>query len=343
MWKYYECVDIFISDSFKIRNKNRILILDLDGTLITRANGKNPSYNDKDPYNWEFLGDVPEMLNKYKKKKYTIFILTNQGWGQNYLDITRQRINSVKDKLIKINGWSPYFIVVNSKNNKYRKPNTQSINIIFSLLNIKLKNIELINDLIPDDLDENSIEKILISGDAIGDNDPYPPYRWSSVDYDFFENVEELFSETFFYKPLDLFPSNSDELFEKINENIIIMVGNQGSGKTTFSEKLTQKGYVHLEKDKISTIPKLIKMAKECLKKGENIIIDKTNPKIEDRKIWIDLAKDYNKSFSIIWSVKNGNSFNLVRDKPIPSIVYNIYSKNFQQPENKEGSIYKLW
>jgi predicted kinase len=48
---------------------------------------------------------------------------------------------------------------------------------------------------------------------------------------------------------------------------------------------------------------KCIKFAKELMKENKNLVIDKTNPTVEERKIYIDLAK------------QNGNSSYL----PLPS------------------------
>ena len=326
-------VHVYKSDNFKSREKYRILILDLDGTLTARKNGKNPSYPDPDPDNWLFLGDVPKVLNDYKRKKYNIFILTNQGWGDKYKNIILDRMNNIKNKLLEINGWTPFFIVVNSKDksNIYRKPNIGSLKIIKELLNIS---------------DNSNISKIIISGDAIGSGDEYPPYQYADTDKKYYENVFKNYNNVTFIRPLDLFPSNKEELIQDINEDVVIMMGNPGSGKSTFAKELSEeKGYVHMEKDIMNlTSAKYKKYAEECLNNNKKIIIDMTNTKVENREIWITLANKHNLTSAIVWSIISGQPFNNLRtENKISSIVYNVYSKNFQEPTENETKIYKLY
>ena len=47
----------------KNKNKNKFAFFDLDGTLITRPNGKSPIYHETDPNNWIFLGPLLQIIN----------------------------------------------------------------------------------------------------------------------------------------------------------------------------------------------------------------------------------------------------------------------------------------
>ena len=247
-------------------------------------------------------------------------------------------MNSIINALTEENGSSPFFLVVRGKGNKFRKPNTDILNIIFSLLNVnkgqKIEEIGL-------DIPESTFRKGMICGDAISKEDPYPPYRWSSVDFDFFTNVSKNYKFEF-ERPEDIFGHNKDEVIEEVNEDLIILVGNQGSGKFTFAKELAEKrGYVHLEKDVLKT--RITKQCKDNLKAGNKVIIDATNPSIKARKEWLDIANSFSASVGIVWSIIPGQPFNELRENKVPPIAYNIYSKNFEEPTENEATIHKLY
>jgi len=339
MWYEYKSTKIYISN-FEIRKKYKLLILDLDATLITRKNGKIPFYQDPDPNNWIFLGDVKEILTKYNNKGYLIVIMTNQS---KFTLAIKEKIISVISELF-FNLIVMIFKEQKSKDLQFRKPSLGSLDILFTLLNIE--KASYIEDLPfpPVSEEKSTIKKIIVSGDAINVNDEYPPYRWSDVDFMLYKNIKSLISKTKFIRPIDLFPSNEKLLLENINEDVVILMGNQGSGKSTFSKKLAEyNNYVFLNQDYLKTQVKILRLAKENLEIGNKIIIDATNSSIEKRKIWIDLAKSFNLSSSIVWIIKDGYQFNKYRVTLVPNIAYNIYTKNFQEPTNDETIVYKLW
>jgi len=69
-------------------------------------------------------------------------------------------------------------------------------------------------------------------------------------------------------------------------------VGSAASGKSTFW-KTYLPTYVRVNRDTLKTREKCLKVAEESLEKGENLVIDNTNPVKQDRKAYIDLAKKY--------------------------------------------------
>lgn len=73
---------------------------------------------------------------------------------------------------------------------------------------------------------------------------------------------------------------------------MVLFVGSPGSGKSTFWQNYMPK-YSRINRDTLKTKEKCYKVAEEEIKKGNSIIIDNTNPKADDRKYFIDLAKKY--------------------------------------------------
>lgn len=79
---------------------------------------------------------------------------------------------------------------------------------------------------------------------------------------------------------------------------MIVFVGSAASGKSTFW-KTHLSDYVRVNRDTLKTREKCLKVAEEAMKKGENLVIDNTNPTKNDRKDFIDLAKTYSTFYFI--------------------------------------------
>ena len=73
---------------------------------------------------------------------------------------------------------------------------------------------------------------------------------------------------------------------------MILFVGSPASGKSTFW-KTHLPTYTRVNRDTLKTREKCLKVAEEAMAKGENVVIDNTNPAAKDRKDFIDLAKKY--------------------------------------------------
>lgn len=134
--------------------------------------------------------------------------------------------------------------------------------------------------------------------------------------------------------------------FER-HKNIIIMVGPQASGKSTLSKNPLYKDHIYLNSDTIKNITKLHNYFADAIHKGNNVIIDNTNPSMETRKYYIDLAKSngyevycYFFDFPKILS----RHLNQMRAqmthcqvKPIPLIAIHTYYKKLVKPSLAEG------
>ena len=315
MWTTYQNIIYYIPQSYNPLSIDKVAIFDLDGTLITRLNGSNPKYPEKNSSNWIFLGDIETEFENLYLNKYQLIILTNQ---LKFNNITFDKIKQIQKTLNKLD----VIFFISLKDDIYRKPNLG----IFEILNI---DITLIKD-------------GFVCGDAIGEDDPYPPYRWSSVDYLFYQNLNILNSNIKFIRPIDLFESNiSDVIDYCYNIDVIIMMGNMGSGKSTFSKSFYSR--VIIESDLFKNKNKMFKVAEENLINNKKIVIDATNFSKEKRKVWIDLAKKYSKSYLIVFSIKDGRPFNQLREKKIPEIAYATYSKNFENVDDEEGNFVWIW
>ena len=105
--------------------------------------------------------------------------------------------------------------------------------------------------------------------------------------------------------------------------------------------------YTRINQDKLKTKQKCIKKCKIALSNNESIVIDNTNPTIEIRKEFINLAKEF--GYTITCYVMNVNKelakhLNHFRHKKsngkkklVPEIAYNVYFKKYDTPNINEG------
>lgn len=85
-------------------------------------------------------------------------------------------------------------------------------------------------------------------------------------------------------------------------EELIILVGPPGSGKSLFCrQSLLPQGYERINQDELGSRPKCLARAREVLerstaKEGQpprRIVVDNTNRDRATRKVWIDLAREF--------------------------------------------------
>ncbi len=75
-------------------------------------------------------------------------------------------------------------------------------------------------------------------------------------------------------------------------KKMIIMMGLQGSGKSTFYLKFLSEDYIRVNLDTLKTRHQERLLIDECIGEGKNFVIDNTNPTRADRARYISLAKE---------------------------------------------------
>lgn len=72
---------------------------------------------------------------------------------------------------------------------------------------------------------------------------------------------------------------------------LAIMIGIQGSGKSTFYHQFLANDFVRINLDTLKTRHQEKLLIEECIKKGKSFAIDNTNPTKDDRQRYIPSAK----------------------------------------------------
>ena len=72
---------------------------------------------------------------------------------------------------------------------------------------------------------------------------------------------------------------------------MILMMGLQGSGKSTFCREILGDTYAYVNLDTLKTRHREKLLIQECMEQGKSFIVDNTNPTKEDRLRYIPDAK----------------------------------------------------
>ena len=297
-------------------------------------------------WKWLFPG-VPKKLKALHDEGYSVVIFSNQG------GITKNQV-SFKQLETKINAMMaeakvPIITFLASDGDDYRKPYLG----MFNLYEEHVAKVDKANS--------------YYIGDAAGRGDGWKTGRkkdFSCGDRKFASNIglpfqtpEEFFlgeEEALFswgaLNPKDVpttgkITENPDNLVSSTQE-IIVMVGCPASGKSTFAKTyLLPKGYAHINRDTLSTMPKCKAAATKALEAKQSVVIDNTNPNAEARRDWIALAKQFKvpiRCYQMLTDVDLAKHLNTVRaamagTKPISSVAYNVFKGKFQEPKTSEG------
>jgi len=84
---------------------------------------------------------------------------------------------------------------------------------------------------------------------------------------------------------------------------VVFISGPQGSGKTSLVPKYTKNlGFSRINRDtEGSKMDKLFPKFEKMLKNGEDVVLDNTFCTAEDRRPWIDIAKQYNATIESVY------------------------------------------
>ena len=337
-FKYVKKDDVF---------KLRIAGFDFDYTLFRPKKNKFP----KDVDDFTILFDsIKDKLLELLEKNYTIVIFTNQK-RFNKEDKLKMVMSRIVNAFKSIDLLDEVYIYAGIKDDNYRKPNIGCFDLFHSA-----------HKYIPIDYD-NSI----YVGDAAGRlNDWKPGIKkdFSCADRKFAFNIklkfytpEEYFlneepTNKYFMETFDEFKNSQTNLLNTIHKSenkhfkpeIVILIGYPGCGKSRFSKKFYQK-YNLINRDTLKTKGKCKKLVKTHVKNNNNIIIDNTNPDIETRKEYIEIAKSNNYYikcyyFNIGLDISkhlNNLRMKLFNKDKIPEIVYRIFNKKLEYPSVNEG------
>ncbi len=312
---------------------NKWAMFDLDGTLIKTKSGKKFGVSTSD---WTWVSeDHPKKLRRLVGRGYTIVIISNQAGYKKDQTNLKEKFNQVQAALEDV----PLVAAFATDYNLYRKPNDRIIGYLECFLSTKI-----------------NLEKSFYVGDAAG-----RPKDHSCCDRKFAANVGVTFhtiekfidSEhqdedfTWGFDPSEYLvaPSDLSEVLQDQPQELVLMCGYPGSGKSTFV-KTHLFNHTYVSKD-ILKGKSLSPIVKKALSEGQSVVVDNTNLDPETRAFYINIAKDHNvpcRCYFLNLPLELCKHLNCVRNiqtnndvKIVPSVAYNLLKSKFAEPSTDEG------
>lgn len=320
--------------------KIKVASFDLDDTIIIKTNKDIIEY-----VNPAIFEKFEELTNE----NYHIAIFSNQSNLDNdKIKKLKNIFKKISADLLRESNSHSFFI---SKLDDYcRKPNIGMWSLLEENISIDYKKSFFCGDA-AGRIKPSKIKKQIHKTSKTGD--------FSDSDRKFALNIGITFyTPDFYYLGIDnedfnlsgydpeLIPFICNYDFDFLNNDVIIMCGFPGSGKTTFyNEVLKQYDYDYYNSDDANYKFSISKL-ESSLKKNKNIVIDSLAFSLQKRKLIIDLIKKYDyqnitcitMTADLSYSLHLNNVRHLTtgQDK-IPKIAYNVYKKNYTKPSKKEG------
>lgn len=336
-----------------VQASSKIAGFDIDGTIITTKSGKVFPVG---PDDWRILyPEIPPKLKQLLSEGYKIVFLTNQlgiSRGKLKPEVFKAKAEAIIEQLA-----LPVQVLVATGMGIYRKPALGMWHHLCDKANAGIK---------------VDVEGSVYVGDAAGRPANWAPDRkkkdFSCSDRLFALNIgvkfatpEEFFLgwkkaefhlPTFDPRKLDpaaqLYDPPTAQLVSRSQE-VVVAVGLPAAGKSTFTkEHMVPNGYVSANRDTVGSWQKCVAMCEQSLKSGKSVFIDNTNPDVESRRRYVEVAKKAGvpvRCFMFTATIEMAKHNNTFREmtytgqghQPVNDMVFNSYKSKYVAPSLDEG------
>ncbi|KAF8623947.1 hypothetical protein AX15_006112 [Amanita polypyramis BW_CC] len=329
----------------------KVAAFDLDGTLINSNNAATTEWR------W-WRPNVPAKLKEVHEAGYAIVIVSNQAINASALKKWKQKIYLIAAALPD----TPFRLFAATAKDRYRKP--------MPGIWYEFERIAHSTGL---EIDKSAS---FFVGDAAGRQYTKGKADFASTDRKWALNIELQFhtpEEYFLQVPahqkvvlpgfhvstlpdLPLFTPTSKPLLPPSSEQeIVLFVGYPCLGKTTFFRRFFKPaGYIHVNQDDLKSRSNCVRTVRDVLKGKRSCIVDNTNRNRTTRKVYIDLAYEFNipvrcfiftGSIELAWHNNLYRAFNLPSSiaaneparKLLPYSAFTSFLENYEEPHEEEG------
>lgn len=336
----------------QIKHSKKVVAVDMDDTIVTPKSKAKFAAGRAD---WRWLFDeVKPKLIELNKDGWNIVIFTNQAG----VEKGKTRIDDITGKILDLSeelGF-PLQACVATATNHWRKPHTSMWDFFVKTMRsgaaVDMKESVFVGDAAgrpagwkagakkdfscTDRAFAHNIGLKFLTPDEYFKGEKEVPFKWGGID------PVEVLAEYKKKMPKQLPKYAKDE------QELIIMVGQPASGKSTFSNRfLVPHGYVRVNRDTLKTPAKCLAMVEKALSEGKSAVVDNTNPDPKSRAPYLAAAKKHKvpvRCFVMKTPRELAEHMNLFRERQsngtvrrIPDVGYAVFHKNFALPGKSEG------
>lgn len=347
-WYYIPDIEViyYIPDKKNIQSIDKyksIYAIDLDHTLIEP---KSKSIYPKNYDDWKIKYDDFYKLFKDNTNLYVIY--SNQSKLINdEIENFCKKINNVMKEL-KIN----IFVFISIGKNYYRKPCIGMYELFKKFIDDDIKYRYYIGDAGGREKDFSYSDRAFAYNIRYEYLTPEELFNIKNNEPYTLGILDNYINKKISYKKRYDLPLTFDKL------TMILLCGYPGSGKTSLYNKYYKNtDIVYISSDILQKKPLILKETENALINNKNVIIDALNYNINQRKLYINIAKKYNADV-LLYHITTSNQLSLHLNyirackyyrqykewKLIPEIVYKVYKSKYIEPSIKEGitKIYNL-
>ena len=313
----------------------KVIFADLDHTLIT-PKGKYVFPKTIDDWKWKNDAIVPKLKAMYADG-YEIVIVSNQK-KMSGEEVKTKATMIYNDLLL------PFVFISGHSDLYYRKPQLGLWEVLLKYILLDANNVDYTSS--------------VFIGDSVADlyfaRNTGIPFMHTDMFFTGVPNKEFAKIEDKEH-PLAKWVSDKDAsdilapllTSKKSSKKFVIMVGSPASGKSYYSHKLeADAGFLRINKDDMKTDTAMLKAFDKGLEKGQNIVIDGTNPTKEHRLKWISAARKASYHITIVWMnfpmpvVEFLDNYRIAKNKNqethVPAVAMRVYYKKLEEPTQLE-------
>jgi bifunctional polynucleotide phosphatase/kinase len=313
----------------------KVIFADLDHTLIT-PKGKYVFPKTIDDWKWKNDAIVPKLKAMYADG-YEIVIVSNQKKMSG--EEVKTKATMIYDDLL-----LPFVFISGHSDLYYRKPQLGLWEVLLKYILLDANNVDYTSS--------------VFIGDSVADlyfaRNTGIPFMHTDMFFTGVPNKEFAKIEDKEH-PLAKWVSakNASDILaplltsKKSSKKFVIMVGSPASGKSYYSHKLeADAGFLRINKDDMKTDTAMLKAFDKGLEKGQNIVIDGTNPTKEHRLKWISAARKASYHITIVWMnfpmpvVEFLDNYRIAKNKNqethVPAVAMRVYYKKLEEPTQLE-------
>ncbi|HEY8475350.1 MAG TPA: AAA family ATPase [Chloroflexota bacterium] len=129
---------------------------------------------------------------------------------------------------------------------------------------------------------------------------------------------------------------------------VVVLIGLQASGKTTFYERYLAGTHVRISLDALRTRARERRALRAALEAGRSVVVDNTNPTKAERRRYVEIARAFHarvRGYYFQSTLARCLERNRRRPRPVPAVALYVTHRRLELPSYEEGfdELFYVW